>query len=88
MRDRMDSVRILHYEKSDQARWQSIRTVVAFGLVWVLLGLAGLVTSLVCLGYKGQISAKVGGPFVALLFGPFYWIYFVLLRQQGLYCVV
>jgi uncharacterized RDD family membrane protein YckC len=58
-----------------------------FGILWGLLGLAALISSFVCLGYKGDIGIKVGGIIMSLVLGPFYWIYFGVFKYQGKYCM-
>jgi len=51
--------------------------------IWVLLGLAAFFASLICFGYSGSTSEKVIGFLLAIFFGPFYWIYFILNKN---YC--
>lgn len=58
-----------------------------FFAIWGLLGLAGLITSFVCFGMEGTMSIKIGGILMALILGPFYWIYFGILRSQKKYCM-
>lgn len=49
--------------------------MVIMGL-WVLLGIAAFVASLVCFGYSGSIAEKAIGVLLAFFFGPFYWFFF------------
>jgi len=46
-------------------------------IVWFFAGLAGFVASLVCLAFYGSATSKALGVIIALLFGPFYWLYFI-----------
>lgn len=58
-----------------------------FMILWFTIGLAGFICSFVCLGYGGDMAAKVGGILISLFLGPLYWIYFGILRYKGAYCV-
>jgi len=60
-------------------------TITIFTIIWGLLGLAAFVTSLVCLSDSktGTGGAKAIGVLLALLFGPFYFIY---LGARKSYC--
>lgn len=55
--------------------------VVAF--IWVVAGIAAFIVSLMCFGKKGPLSHQVIGVILAVLFGPFYWIYFIVDKK---YC--
>lgn len=46
------------------------------GLSWVLFGVAAFFFSLVCFGRSGSFGEKVFGFFLALVFGPFYFVYY------------
>ena len=50
------------------------------GILWALLGFAAFVMSLVCVGRSGTVLDKALGIVVAMLAGPFYWLYFLLLK--------
>ena len=50
------------------------------GIIWSLLGFAAFVMSLVCVGRSGTVLDKALGIVVAMLAGPFYWLYFLLLK--------
>jgi hypothetical protein len=54
-----------------------------FIIIWVILGIIAFITSIVCFGFSGSISEKVIGFILALLFGPFYFLYFYLNKN---YC--
>ncbi len=45
--------------------------------IWVILGLAGLLASVVCFGFTGSLLEKFLGVLIAIIGGPFYWIYFI-----------
>ena len=47
-----------------------------FTVVWMFLGIAAFVASIVCMGRGGSGGAKLGGFLLAILFGPFYWIFY------------
>lgn len=49
--------------------------IVFMGL-WIVFGFAGFVMSLWCFGFSGDTGVKIGGLAVAMLLGPFYWVYF------------
>jgi hypothetical protein len=42
-----------------------------FILLWVVLGLAAFVMSVLCFGYSGSTAQHITGVLFALLFGPF-----------------
>jgi hypothetical protein len=54
-----------------------------FALAWVLFGVAAFFFSLVCFGRSGSFGEKVFGFFLALVFGPFYFVYYF---ADGAYC--
>jgi hypothetical protein len=55
-----------------------------FAVVWMVLGVAAFVMSLVCLSKKGSKSGQnVIGLLLAIFLGPFYWFYYI---GGGSYC--
>ena len=50
--------------------------VVFFVIIWVILGLMGLLFSVVCFAYEGSFMQNWVGFLTAIVLGPFYWIYF------------
>lgn len=50
---------------------------------WMILGLLGFVTSLVCFSYGGTFVEKWVGLLVSVTLGPFYWLY---LLYSDSYC--
>jgi len=53
-------------------------------LIWVFTGILGFLTSLICFAFNGTMSDKFLGLIVALVIGPFYWLYFIF-NNSG-YC--
>lgn len=51
---------------------------------WVISGLVAFIMSLVCFGYNGSVSDKFIGLIIAVLFGPFYWIFYAFNTS---YCI-
>lgn len=51
--------------------------------LWLLFGLIGFVMSLVCFGYSGSIGEKILGIVIALVLGPWYFLYYF---SSGSYC--
>jgi hypothetical protein len=52
-------------------------------IVWVALGIAAFIMSLLCFGGSGSMTKKIFGFLLAIFFGPFYWIYFMVMKK---YC--
>jgi hypothetical protein len=57
--------------------------IIALVVVWALAGFAAFVMSLVCFGRSGSIAQHIVGLLLALIVGPFYWIYFA---ASNTYC--
>ncbi len=56
-----------------------------FVLVWIFLGLAALITSIICITKTSAAPAdNIIGLLLALFLGPFYWIYFI---AKANYCM-
>jgi hypothetical protein len=54
-------------------------------VLWVTLGITGLITSIVCFAYNGTyIENWLGLVVAATLSGPFYWLYFAFAPKT--YC--
>ncbi len=49
---------------------------IIFIILWAILGISGLIMSMVCFGYTGSVTEKAIGIIIAMLVGPLYWIYF------------
>ncbi len=54
-------------------------------IVWATLGLFAFGLSIFCFGRSGTTSQKVFGLLLALLFGPFYLLYY---RFSETYCKI
>jgi hypothetical protein len=50
--------------------------IIAIAILWVVAGVAAFIMSLVCFGYNGSVFDKIIGLLLAILFGPFYWIFY------------
>jgi flagellar basal body-associated protein FliL len=44
--------------------------------IWIILGIAAFIMSIVCFGRSGSTSQHVVGLLLAILFGPIYWIFY------------
>lgn len=54
-----------------------------FVLLWIVFGIAAFIMSIICFGYSGTTAQHVVGLLLAIFFGPFYWIYFLVVKS---YC--
>jgi hypothetical protein len=54
-------------------------------IVWAALGIFSLGLSIFCFARTGTIAQKILGVFMAILFGPFYLLYY---RFSETYCKV
>ena len=52
-------------------------------VAWILLGIAAFIMSIVCFGRSGTTAQHVIGFLLAVFFGPFYWIYYFVVKS---YC--
>ena len=54
--------------------------------LWVLLGIIAFVWSIVCFTKpKSNVGFDIGGLLIAIIFGPLWFIYLILLKPAG-YC--
>lgn len=67
---------------NNEGKWIPI-TILIIIFVWTILGLAGFIWSIVCFTKNNKTSLNVLGFLLAVLFGPFYWIYFIFNKS---YC--
>lgn len=67
-------------KKHTAVTWLIILGVISY----IIAGFLAYVWSIACIGRSGSFGANVGGIILAILFGPFYWIYFIF--HKG-YCV-
>lgn len=65
-------------------RW-SVKAILAATVagLWLLFGLIGFVMSLICFGYSGSLGEKILGIVIALVLGPWYFLYYF---SSGSYC--
>ena len=60
------------------------QALVVFLSIWSLLVVIAFFTSLVCFGFRSSsLDQKVLGLLVAIILGPFYWLYFYFAKD---YC--
>lgn len=52
-------------------------------VLWVVAGLISFLMSIWCMGYSGSRGEQVAGLIIAIVFGPVFWLYFVLRKT---YC--
>ena len=53
------------------------KALVAFIIIWSVLGVLAFFTSLICFGFRSSsMDQKVLGLLISLVLGPFYWLYF------------
>ena len=57
--------------------------LLAFIIIWVVLGIIAFIYSLICFGKSGSGLEKVVGLVLAIFFGPLYWIYYIAVKN---YC--
>ena len=63
--------------KDNESNLKSVMLMsLLFTVLWILVGLAAFVMSLVCLGRSGSTAQHIIGILLAIFFGPFYWIYY------------
>ena len=48
--------------------------------LWVIGGISAFIASFVCMFYSGSMIEKVLGVLLSIVVGPFYWIYFWLMK--------
>lgn len=70
-----------YYDKQPMQAYTSIFVIIV--LLWMLLGLAAFLASLICFGKSGTAVDKIFGFLLAIFFGPVYWIYFFVNKS---YC--
>jgi hypothetical protein len=68
-------------QQTQPSAWANFVWLVA--LLWLVAGIAGFVYSIMCFGKSGTLGYKVIGILIAVLFGPFFWIYLLSVKK---YC--
>lgn len=51
--------------------------------IWAILGIWAFIWSIVCFGKNDKTSLNVIGLILAIFFGPFYWLYYLINKS---YC--
>ena len=79
-RDRRDKF----FEIYSYGYWNSFNIMI-FILIgfWILTGIAAFIMSLTCFGYNNDGGYAILGLILAVLTGPFYWLYYAFNRK---YC--
>ena len=49
--------------------------VVLLSVAWVIAGIAAFLYSLICIGKTASLTRGIIGLILAILIGPFYWVY-------------
>jgi hypothetical protein len=66
-----------------ESKPQPTTVFLVFAYIWAGFGILAFFLSLVCLGFSGTIFEKVFGIVLALLLGPFYFVYYYM---SSTYC--
>jgi hypothetical protein len=75
--DSSDTVDMANAEGVKSA-FKLVGNVLIFAIVWMLIGVAAFIMSLVCLSKKGSKGGQnVIGLLLAFFLGPFYWLYYI-----------
>ena len=77
----MDSQQPQYEEQEKKSSGKIILLIII--AIWVILGIAGFIMSIVCFGRSGSTSQHVVGLLLAILFGPIYWIFYFVVPD---YC--
>jgi len=82
------SVVTIDSDDDDQSKSKDVKMGLGiFALIWMLLGIAAFVTSIVCWAKRPEkLGANIGMFFVALFLGPLYWIIMPFAVSGGGYC--
>ena len=57
--------------------------VLIFVFAWVVAGIVAFLWSIMCFGKSGTMSQQLVGLFLAIFFGPLYWLYLYSVKK---YC--
>jgi len=76
--------KIIFTSEPEQKKLFGLSLAVAiFAIIWFLIGFIAFIYSLICFGKSGSILDKLVGLFLAVSFGPFYFIYLFFYKS---YC--
>lgn len=62
--------------KPEKGAMWAVSLVMLVMFIWTIVGIAAFIMSIVCFGRSGTTGQHVIGLVLAVLFGPFYWIYY------------
>jgi len=51
---------------------------ISFAFFILLITILAYIQAAVCFGYEGAYSTKIIALIIALFFGPFYWLYYMI----------
>jgi flagellar basal body-associated protein FliL len=77
----MDSQQPQYEEENKKSPGKIILMILV--VIWIILGIAGFIMSIVCFGRSGTSSQHIIGLLLAILFGPIYWIFYFVVPD---YC--
>lgn len=52
-------------------------------LIWFIGGITAFIASIVCMFYTSTVTDKAIGLLLAIIIGPFYWLYYI---YNSVYC--
>ena len=64
------------YKKTNAGSWAVLIIILVLAFVWGVVGFIAFVYSIVCFGRSGTTGQHILGLVLAILFGPFYFIYY------------
>ena len=56
---------------------------IIFLAIWIVAGISAFFASIACLFYDSSLGDKIAGLLIAMLFGPFYWFFYI---YKSTYC--
>lgn len=62
------------YEEQNNSRSKTILFIVF--IIWIVLGIAAFIMSIICFGRSGSAVQHVVGLLLAIFLGPFFWIFY------------
>jgi L-asparagine transporter-like permease len=68
-------------QEQQQDMWYWMWYITVF--IWIVLGFIAFIWSIMCFGKSGTLGQQIIGLLLAVIFGPFYWIYYL---SVGKYC--
>lgn len=51
--------------------------ILIFVIIWFVAGILAFIASLVCMFFQGSVTDKTVGILLAIILGPFYWLYYI-----------